>query len=50
MTIPGGSTSHAHFASTPADPIHYDLPSDATVKQGDQSDHTVRRATSNMIK
>jgi hypothetical protein len=39
-------TSHAHFAGTPAEPIHYD--SDATVKQGGQSDHTIRRATSSM--
>jgi hypothetical protein len=48
MPIPAGSTSHAHFASTPADPIRYDFPLDATVKQGGQSDHTVRHATSNM--
>jgi hypothetical protein len=47
MPIPAGSTSHAHFASTPADPIHYDFPSDATVKQGGQAAHTVRRPTSN---
>jgi hypothetical protein len=43
-----GSPSHAHFAIIPADPIHYDFPSDATVKQGGQSDHTIRFATSNM--
>jgi hypothetical protein len=38
----------AYFASTPTDPIHYDFPLDATVKQGGQSDHLIRRATSNM--
>jgi hypothetical protein len=48
MPIPAGTTSHAHFASTRADPIHYDFPSDATVKQGGQSDQKFRRATSNM--
>jgi hypothetical protein len=42
------TTSHAHFASTSANPIHYDFHSDAMVKQGGQSDHTIRRATSNM--
>jgi hypothetical protein len=47
MPIPAGTSSHAHFASTPADPIHYDFPSDAMVKQGGQSDHTARRAISN---
>jgi hypothetical protein len=49
MPISAGSTLHAH-----ADGIHYDLASEATVKQGGQqggqSDHTVRRATSNMTK
>jgi hypothetical protein len=29
--------------STPAEPTHYDFTSDAMVKQGGQSDHTVRR-------
>jgi hypothetical protein len=48
MPILAGTTAHAHFASTPADPVHYDFPSDATVQQGGQSDHTIRRATSNM--
>jgi hypothetical protein len=28
--------------------IHYDSVSDSTLKQGGQSDHTIRRATSNM--
>jgi hypothetical protein len=47
-STPSGPTSHAHFASTPADPIHYDIPSDATAKQGGQPDHTIRRETTNM--
>jgi hypothetical protein len=38
MPVPAGTTSHAHIAS-PADPLHFT--SDATVKQGGQSDHTV---------
>jgi hypothetical protein len=32
MPIPAGPMSHAHFASTPADGIHYDLASDDTVE------------------
>jgi hypothetical protein len=28
--------------------IHYDSVSDSTLKQGGQSDHTIRRGTSNM--
>jgi hypothetical protein len=31
MPIPACITSHTHFASTPADPIRYDFPWDATV-------------------
>jgi hypothetical protein len=48
MSIPACSTSHAHFASIPADPIHCDFHSYPTPKQGGQSDHTIRQATSNM--
>jgi hypothetical protein len=40
MPIPAGSTTHAHIASTAAEPIHYDFhydfPVDATVEQGGQ--------------
>jgi hypothetical protein len=32
MPIPAGPSLHAHFASTPAEGIHYDLTSGPTVK------------------
>jgi hypothetical protein len=43
MPFPAGTTTHAHFGRTPADPIL-----GRPVRQGGQSDHTARRATSNM--